>query len=357
MTRPARRRYPPRAIPRRIALIAALSGCVAVFANALPRRDPPRAAPRRRRPVPLHVEPDRRAPGGDRGEVWPRAGVKPVRIDIGWPSLEPRRQSAQPLACPTRRPLREPRARARDGGPGHAALDAGLGQRRRERVEPADARRADFARFARWAARHFRGRVGAWEVWNEPNDRSFWQGSARRYVRLLRAAYPGDQGRRPECARRLRRRSCTTTTASSRAPTRAGAHGSFDVMATHPTRARRRGARDRRRRRRLVADHPRAGDPRPDGAPRRRRQADLVHRVRLVRAHESPRPPVLGAAASRRRSRPRTSHAPPPSSSPATRTSRRPSGTRTPPGPAKTSSSRATACSRPISHRAPPTRR
>jgi len=95
------------------------------------------------------------------------------------------------------------------------------------------ARARDYAWIARWVARHFRGRVAAWEVWNEPNDRSFWRGNARRYVRLLRAAYPaikaGDPGAAVVFGGVVHNDGRWLAAAYA-----AGAKGSFDVMATHP---------------------------------------------------------------------------------------------------------------------------
>ena len=41
----------------------------------------------------------------------------------------------------------------------------------------------DYADFARWAATYWRGRVGAWEVWNEPDPyESFFQGTVAQYA-------------------------------------------------------------------------------------------------------------------------------------------------------------------------------
>ncbi len=45
-------------------------------------------------------------------------------------------------------------------------------------------------RFAREAARHFRGRIQAWEIWNEP-DIFFWKDPADRYAGFLAAAALG----------------------------------------------------------------------------------------------------------------------------------------------------------------------
>ncbi len=50
-----------------------------------------------------------------------------------------------------------------------------------------------FAAFAEQTARHFAGRVDAWEIWNEPNvGYRFWQPreDGTEYARLLAAAYP-----------------------------------------------------------------------------------------------------------------------------------------------------------------------
>ena len=48
-----------------------------------------------------------------------------------------------------------------------------------------------FGRYAERVARRYRGRVSAWEIWNEPNERMFWQSTPEQYVRLMRAAYEG----------------------------------------------------------------------------------------------------------------------------------------------------------------------
>lgn len=55
----------------------------------------------------------------------------------------------------------------------------------------APANRAAYARFVGAAARHFAGRILAWEIWNEPNLSDPWGGpsDAAAYTRLLAAAY------------------------------------------------------------------------------------------------------------------------------------------------------------------------
>ncbi len=56
--------------------------------------------------------------------------------------------------------------------------------------QPADP--AQFAAFARTAASRYANRVAAWEVWNEPNLKSFWapRPDVAAYTRLLQATYP-----------------------------------------------------------------------------------------------------------------------------------------------------------------------
>jgi hypothetical protein len=98
-------------------------------------------------------------------------------------------------------------------------------------VPPKNAR--EYGDVAEWVARHYRGRVTAWEVWNEPNLSVFWTGTVEQYVRVLRAAYPrfkrGDPGARVVFAGL----SYNDDGWLQRAYV-AGAHGHFDVMATHP---------------------------------------------------------------------------------------------------------------------------
>ena len=48
----------------------------------------------------------------------------------------------------------------------------------------------DYADFAQWAADHWRGRVAAWEVWNEPDPwQQFFLGTTLQYAQMLNAAY------------------------------------------------------------------------------------------------------------------------------------------------------------------------
>ncbi len=49
------------------------------------------------------------------------------------------------------------------------------------------ARLADFANFARQVASHYRGRIEAYEIWNEPWSPTYWTGDAEAYADLARA--------------------------------------------------------------------------------------------------------------------------------------------------------------------------
>jgi len=160
------------------------------------------------------------------------AGVRSVRIDIGWHSLQPRRRGLSDWHVRLAdRCVNLARARGMEVLGTLLWTPAWANGGRGQSVPPR--RRADFARFARWTARHFRGRVGAWEIWNEPNDRSFWRSSARQYVRLLRAAYPaikaGDRNALVVFGGLMQNDDRFLARAYA-----AGAQGAFDVMATHP---------------------------------------------------------------------------------------------------------------------------
>jgi aryl-phospho-beta-D-glucosidase BglC (GH1 family) len=91
----------------------------------------------------------------------------------------------------------------------------------------------DYGKIARWAADHFRGRVAAWEVWNEPNLDSFWTGGPAGIAKLLRASYDdfkaGDPNTKVVMAAPVH-----NDVDWLRKVYEAGAQGYFDVMATHP---------------------------------------------------------------------------------------------------------------------------
>jgi cellulase (glycosyl hydrolase family 5) len=57
---------------------------------------------------------------------------------------------------------------------------------------PSDAHFTDYAEFAGDMAKLFKGRVSAWQIWNEPDEGQFWKGGPEpaRFANLLKAAYP-----------------------------------------------------------------------------------------------------------------------------------------------------------------------
>ena len=92
----------------------------------------------------------------------------------------------------------------------------------------------DYADFARWAAEYFRGRVQAWQVWNEPNPaQSFWTGTTQQYVNMLKASYPAFKAGDPNTLVVLGGPSGNDDAWIAQVYA-FGAKGSFDVLSTHP---------------------------------------------------------------------------------------------------------------------------
>jgi hypothetical protein len=92
----------------------------------------------------------------------------------------------------------------------------------------------DYADFARWAASYWRGRVSAWEVWNEPDPhQQFFVGSTAQYAAVLKAAYPAFKAGDPNALVVLGGPS-SNDDVWIRQLYVLGVKGSFDVLATHP---------------------------------------------------------------------------------------------------------------------------
>jgi hypothetical protein len=94
---------------------------------------------------------------------------------------------------------------------------------------------ANFATYAYAVARHFRGRIRYWQIWNEPDRTVFWKPAANAadYARLLDAAYRAVKRADPRDVVVL----AGTTDVDMpfiHAVLRAG--GRFDVVAVHPYR-------------------------------------------------------------------------------------------------------------------------
>ena len=91
-----------------------------------------------------------------------------------------------------------------------------------------------YATFANKAASYFKGRVNAWEVWNEADpNQSFWKGTVAQYVDLLKAAYPQLKSGDPNTKVVLAGPS-TNDDAWIGQVYSFGAKNYFDVLATHP---------------------------------------------------------------------------------------------------------------------------
>jgi polysaccharide biosynthesis protein PslG len=159
------------------------------------------------------------------------AGVTWVRIDMGWASIQEDGRGQISEWYVDRLDFAVDAARARGmnvlgtlwGSPQWASG----GPPNRPPLDP-----ADYGWAAEWVASHFRGRVAAFEVWNEPNSTRFWTGSAARYVDVLRAAYPRFKAGDPE-VKVVLGGAADKDTAWIRALYAAGAKSSFDVMAVN----------------------------------------------------------------------------------------------------------------------------
>jgi hypothetical protein len=161
------------------------------------------------------------------------AGVEWVRIDIVWTSLEYTTKGTWDAWYLDRLDYCINAAQARGikvlGMFGGTPPWANGGQD--WRTPPTDT--GDYADAARRIASRYRGRVAAWEVWNEPNLSEFWAGDAEAYAQLLRAAYPAFKEGNPDALVVLAGPS-SNDDAWIRQMYSLGAKDSFDVLGTHP---------------------------------------------------------------------------------------------------------------------------
>jgi hypothetical protein len=161
------------------------------------------------------------------------AGVRWVRIDLGWRTFQEKGPGTYASWYTKLADGAINAARSRGMNVLATLLDApgwaNGGQAKN--VPPADPE--DYGRMAYWAADHFKGRVAAWEVWNEPNRADSWAGTAADYVRLLKAAYPRFKAGDPAATVVLGGSSYNDADWLSKLYD-AGARRFFDVVATHP---------------------------------------------------------------------------------------------------------------------------
>jgi polysaccharide biosynthesis protein PslG len=164
-----------------------------------------------------------------------------VRLDIRWHGIEPHgpgRYSASELAQVDRAVDLALAAGARIdmmvyGAPSWASgLTSGSYYKNAPPRDP-----ADYARVMRFLADRYRGRVSAYEIWNEQNTPRFWPVAGgpnpADYVRLLRAAYPAIKEADPASTVVFGGLSSYHYDFVARSYD-AGAKGYFDVMGLHP---------------------------------------------------------------------------------------------------------------------------
>ena len=161
------------------------------------------------------------------------AGVRWVRIDFGWASFQENGPDAYSQWYIDRADFVVDAARARGinvlGTLWWTPAWANNGGGRADM--PTDP--SQYGDFAGWMARHFKGRVAAWEIWNEPNLDDFFTGTAAQYAQLLKAAYGPIKAGDPAAQVVLGGPAHNDDT-WLRKVYEAGAQGYFDVMSTHP---------------------------------------------------------------------------------------------------------------------------
>ncbi len=57
----------------------------------------------------------------------------------------------------------------------------------------------DVERYVRETVRHYKGRIRAYEVWNEPHVDLFWKGSVKEYVEMSKVIYKAVKAEDPDC--------------------------------------------------------------------------------------------------------------------------------------------------------------
>jgi outer membrane protein assembly factor BamB len=169
---------------------------------------------------------------GGHFELFEKAGIGWTRVDFTRNGIERR-----PGKFDWSQQDQQVREAAKHGVKIMPILDYQAAWEKEEQHGPAtEAERAGFARFAYETAKHFKGRVEAWEIWNEPNI-GFWkpEPNARDYTLLLKAVYPEIKRADPN-ARVVGGSFAGTDPKFLREMCRCGAADYMDVLSVHPYR-------------------------------------------------------------------------------------------------------------------------
>jgi ribosomal protein L24E len=162
------------------------------------------------------------------------ANVRWVRIDIGWAAWEEagKGQVSQWQADLLDRVVAAAEARNIDVLGTLWRTPAWANGGKDTATPPTDLN--EYARFAKYIAERYRGRIAAWEVWNEPNMDDFWAGADPvKYAAMARAAYPAFKAGDPNAKVVIGSVSQNDTAWLARMYD-AGVQGSYDVLSTHP---------------------------------------------------------------------------------------------------------------------------
>lgn len=164
------------------------------------------------------------------------SGVEWVRIDLGWSSFETREDYySQWYIDRTNFCVDQANSRGlKVLGMVHRTpswANGGLGT-----SEPPEDL-ADYADFMSWIADKYRGRVSAWQIWNEPDpSQNFWGGTTEQYVDMMKLAYPSIKQSDPNVKVVLGGPSLNNFE-FIRDVYEYGGKNSFDVLSTHPYQA------------------------------------------------------------------------------------------------------------------------
>lgn len=161
------------------------------------------------------------------------AGAKWVRIDVGWRTIEPDTSGGIASWYLRLVDYSVDQARSRGINVILTVLDtpAWASGTTDKTVPPRNP--ADYGRIMGWLATHFKGRVGAYEVWNEADSTGFFSGTPAQYVAMMKSAYASVKAA-DSAALVVGGATVYNNDAFLSSVYAAGGKGSFDVWSTHP---------------------------------------------------------------------------------------------------------------------------